>query len=398
MKKISFVLFLIFGTSTLYGQDRPLTVGQKVNDFEYLYQTLKDNYPYFGVGLRQTGIDWLSKKEEYLSKIRETPDDSAYIFALKSILGELGNGHADMSCVLYWEGYTYTYKKMLPGSPRYEKWIEVLESQQARPLYWKNILESEQRQAVSGQQNAHRMAPVYRDSIIAKDRIGIMRIPTFSFNYIEKDSAAIALFLDQVRDLDYLIIDIQNNGGGTPEYWSTLIVQRLIRDTIFHPRYFLIKDGAVNRHFYPDYFDNSTIVKKEGNLQNIPPELLDGTYRLKIETDTIPPNNPVPFGGKIYLLVDQVVFSASENFANFCKSNGWATIAGTRTGGDGIGSDPALIIAPGSGIIIRYTALSGFNHEGSLNFEERTVPDIPVEGKNSDERLQNLIDLIKSNR
>ncbi|MDR1091847.1 MAG: hypothetical protein LBL79_12305 [Prevotella sp.] len=64
----TFLLFSLAGISfACYQQEKKqLTASQKAKDFEYLYETLKDNYPYFGVGKRANGIDWLSKKDEYI--------------------------------------------------------------------------------------------------------------------------------------------------------------------------------------------------------------------------------------------------------------------------------------------------------------------------------------------
>ena len=45
---------------------------------------------------------------------------------------------------------------------------------------------------------------------------------------------------------------------------------------------------------------------------------------------------------KIFLLVDESVYSASETFAMFCKENELATLIGETTGGDGCGYDPLL--------------------------------------------------------
>jgi C-terminal processing protease CtpA/Prc len=302
-----------------------------------------------------------------------------------------------MSLVEYWNDYTGLYKKVADTDPKYKKWVATLTDPTVRAPYWASLLDSRKIPAAKtvNTVNNSKPRPVYSDSIITDGKIGIMRITSFSLQRIEKDSALIMPFLEKIKDFDNLIIDIQNNGGGATRYWKKNIAEKLIKDTIYYPQYLIIKDGNLNKEFYPEYFENTTVVRKEGTLQNIPSELLDGTFRLKIDPDTISPNNPVPFKGKIYLLVNGVVFSSAEGFAYFCKATGWATIAGVRTGGDGVGSDPIPFILPESGIIIRYPALSGFNPDGSLNFEERTTPDILIDGKNADERLSNLIDYIR---
>lgn len=99
------------------------------------------------------------------------------------------------------------------------------------------------------------------------------------------------------------------------------------------------------------------------------------THFLPIEW-TIVPKKRVDFHGKIWLLVDEKVFSTSEGLASACKENGCAVLVGKRTGGDGVGIDPALLVLPNSKIVFRYSMMYGLNADGSCNAEAGTEPDI----------------------
>ena len=97
--------------------------------------------------------------------------------------------------------------------------------------------------------------------------------------------------------------------------------------------------------------------------------------------------------GKLWILVNETVFSSSEYAAMFSKATGFATLVGERTGGDGIGSDPLPILLPNSGIIVRYSPIYGTTADGTNSQEFGTEPDIWVEqGKTY---LQTCIDAIK---
>ncbi len=406
MKKHVTIALALFSFISLvcYGQEKPqLTSSQKVKDFEFLYETLKDNYPYFGVGKRTNGIDWLSKKEEYINLVQKTESDSAYIFTLKSILSELKCGHVHLG-VTQWanEGYREAYRLIVEESPNSDKdkWLAMFDISPDRTEYWAKILNK--KEVSQSATSKTKIKPVkknnYSDTIISngQDRIAIMTIQSFSHLRIKKDKPEIENFLSNIKGCNTLIINIHDNGGGSEEYWQNNIVARLIQTPINYLMYPIIKDGEMNRRFYPQYFEKERILQKGDALQRIPQELLNEKYYIKEEQDTITPNNPVDFQGKIYLLVSEKVFSTSEHFAQFCKTTGWATIAGERTGGDGIGSDPIIVRLPESGILLCYPALIGVNHDGALNFEERTNPDILIDGKNADERLSNLINYIRS--
>lgn len=59
-------------------------------------------------------------------------------------------------------------------------------------------------------------------------------------------------------------------------------------------------------------------------------------------TENTKPDHSVGFKGKIYLLVDGAVFSASDGFASFAQNSNFATVIGERTAGDGININPIL--------------------------------------------------------
>ncbi|WP_273702614.1 S41 family peptidase [Thermoanaerobacter sp. A7A] len=71
-----------------------LTTEQKLEDFEYLYNALQKNYPFFEVGKRKTGVDWLSCKEEFEKRIRETKNNIEFYNEIKRMVTLLQVAHA----------------------------------------------------------------------------------------------------------------------------------------------------------------------------------------------------------------------------------------------------------------------------------------------------------------
>jgi hypothetical protein len=396
-KKIISILLFLSCAILLHAQDKPLTAEQKVADFEYLYQVLNENYPFFGVAQRQHGIDWLSKKEEYKAQIKSAKTDSVFIFTLKSVLNELGSGHVNFHCTRWAnEGYSKLYHEVAEKDANYKKWAEMFDNPKTRTKYWAPILEKGESNAETNNETSPQK-PNYSDTVIADGKIAIMTIRSFGHFRIKPDKKKIDALFDKISDCEALIINIHDNGGGDHDYWKNNIVSRLIHMPVVYGMYPVIKDGKMNRYFYADFFNKGQPLQKNSRLPNIPEELLAEKYYVHDDRDTIYPDNPVTFHGKIYLLVSKSVFSASENFAQFCKTTGWATVAGEQTDGDGIDSDPIITLSPESGILVCYPALVELNHNGSLNFEERTMPDISIDGLNTNERLDNLIKIILQN-
>lgn len=385
---------LIFTIINSYAQNtRQLSPEQRVRDFEYLYEILRENYGFFGMNQRLHNIDWLSKKNEYKERIKLAQNDTAYIFTLKSIIEELNNDHVSLSPTLYYNGYVKAYNRLSQKNSRYSVWINELQKSN-RNEYWSSLLASNKSVLKNNLDPIHQK-PNYSDSITYNGNIAIMSILSFNMFNIEKERIMIRNFLSRIQECKYLIIDIQDNGGGSVDYWKNNIVGQIIDKPIVNKTYPIIKDGKTNRMFYADFFEKANILKEDSTFSNLSTELITEKFYYQTWIDTISPSNHIGFSGNIYLLVNKKVFSSSEGFAQFCKTTHWATIVGEKTGGDGIGSDPAIIILPESGILINYPSLIGLNHNGALNSEEKTMPDIEITG-NSTERLNKLIDYLNT--
>jgi C-terminal processing protease CtpA/Prc len=235
----------------------------------------------------------------------------------------------------------------------------------------------------------------YSDTVLIDDRIAVMRIKSFFYDYLANDSLRITSLLEKIQDYNYLLIDIQENSGGSQNYWK-YIAGKLSETPVVFTRTQAAKGGSLNKHFYPEIESWQIATKQNTFFSDTPYEIYDGSYYINSTLDTVLPNNPIPFKGEIYVLVSNRVVSASEDFAFFCKTSGWATVAGIRTMGDGNCGEPTLFSLPNSGITLVHPSLVGLNDDGSFNFETRTMPDIEIFARNSDERLEKLIQYIKN--
>ena len=417
--KYPFLLFILFSLCVQCKNNSRLGTEHKIQDFEFLYKTLDENYPYFDVAKRQTNTDWLSKKKMYLEQIQNTPNDSVYLMTMMSIINELRCPHLYMpigtSLMLD------VYKRATEEKPKYAKWTEVLEKSKEQSYHWQKIWEDYTRHSIQTSpkrglseltkwedytrhsiQTSQVQTQVinYSESLLIEDKIAIMQIKSFFYDNLANDSARIISFLEKIKNYEYLIIDIQDNGGGSSNYWKKYIVGKMSDTSISFPRHQVAKNGSLNRHFYPDFFEEGQITTRQNTFfSDTPNEIFDGSYYVNSTTDTIMPNNPIPFKGKVFVLINERVVSASDDFAYFCKASKWATVTGVRTMGDGGNiAEPTLFMLPNSGIVIAHPSVVGLNEDGSLNFETRTSPDIEINANNSDERLEKLVKYIKDNK
>ena len=373
-----------------------LSTEQKLEDFDFLHQTLKENFPYFDAVKRQFGIDWLANKDIYRELIKKSTNDSTFLMSMWAIVHELRTPHLTILPDIGW--ILDSYREATTRHPHLEKWVEVLEKSIVQyNSHWNNIWNS-YLESIGWltQQEMQMRVQNFSGSSLVENKIAVMRINSFMYCNVASDSVYISSFLEKIQDYKYLIIDIQDNGGGSEHYWRNHIVGRMIDAPISFPVNQVGRGGTLNRHFFSNWFEVVEIATKDNAIfPNLPCEILDGSFYIGSGRATIMPNNPIPFRGKIFLLVNEVV-SAAEGFAKFCKASKWATVAGIRTGGLGGSSEPAMIRLPNSGIIIRHPGLAGLNYDGSFNFETRTVPDIEIVAESSEQRLQKLIEYIKN--
>lgn len=359
---------------------KQLTQKEKLEDFEYMYKILKENYPYFEVNKRLNGIDWLANKNEYISRIKTTKDDQGFFTVLGNILTELNNGHTNMLNSKTFSDFMSLYEQ---NGGNNEAWLNQMNNPKALARY--GIKQGNINNLPSSlNDNQNNMIPDNVETKIIKDKeAAYLKINSLNYFNVESDFKIIYPFLQNVKEYKALIVDIRGNGGGTEMYWQN-IVKVLINKPMHETLYAAIRGGSFTEQFFKcstnnNYRDFTPIsdIYKEG-LKKLPPEVkTDFKYYFKWTTD-INPNNPVGFNGKVYILTDRYVFSSAEAFAVFAKATGFATLVGEKTGGDGVGGDPAVCMLPNSGYVFRFTEQMGLCPDGSCDFESKTEPDIKV--------------------
>ncbi|MDU5083404.1 S41 family peptidase [uncultured Tissierella sp.] len=382
------ILTVVLGLSMLTGcvfEDRTMTTAmeasyygivetnmsmeEKLEDFEYMYELLKDNYPFFKVNKRLHNVDWLGNKKQYTRKIKSTQNDAEFLVSINDILNDLNNPHTH---VFNGEVYKRYYKHFYPFQHdvlNYERAMARygfdgnVETIQINPEY--NFLISNE--------------PVLKTDILIENKLAYLKIESMSAYHIEEDYSRIQDFLKEVEDYEKLIIDIRGNLGGFDKYWHNL-VEFLIDEAKITKYYSFFRGGY--RDKYRMYKVSS--VKPVDNLDEeilakFPPEVKTDFDEYTINYIMLYPFDELDFKGKVYLLVDRNVFSSSEKFASFAKDTGFATLVGETTGGDRVFPEIPFAYLPNSGLVIRFSAELGINSDGTINMETRTVPDIQVD-------------------
>ncbi|WP_270940195.1 S41 family peptidase [Romboutsia lituseburensis] len=365
---IIFIFTIALGSYT-YSNTNELSNTEKVEDFNYMYNTIKNGYPYLDVNNRRNNIDWLENKDKYIKRIENTKSDQEFIEEMSSILSDLNNRHTEI----------------IDNKKRYELFKKAYSNNNLYDFLNNNKVvdryNSIKPKIEISKESFSKKQLILKDAI--KDKVGYIYLPSMASKKgsIEKDLDVIGDYINTLGNHKALIIDIRENLGGSDRYWKG-IVSKLIKDDI-----------KVNG--YRIYRNNSEIIKKYTDTKNIklrpiknlpmnvknnaPEETLQKFSDFENTLYDIKANHNLEFKGNIYLIVDEKVYSSSEAFAIFCKETKFATLIGQTTGGDGGVIDPVLFDLKNSGLIVRMSSCMYLNKDGMCDEEFKTTPDFKIE-------------------
>lgn len=211
--------------------------------------------------------------------------------------------------------------------------------------------------------------------IIEEGKTAYIKIRFFDMDYYEEDRKILTGLYEKYSGYENVIFDLTDNGGGGMPYFDDLIMAPNIDHTCTADTYQFVKNGSYNRKFMD--FSEYKSVSEVPELPRLNQEDLSGLDLFVADTYKVEPSGEKKaLKGKLWMLVNENVYSSSEYAAMFTKATGFATLVGRTTGGDGIGSEPLPIVLKNSGLIVRYSPVYGTTPDGAGSEEFGTEPDI----------------------
>ena len=459
-----------------------LTSEEWMEDFNYLYDYVKDNYPYLSVKERTHGYNWLDLKSHFEEQISMAENNQDFLDVIVAAVFALQNRHTmvnDPSLLAIRQSDTQDYvnfdkvftdevvdassywshKYNLAMSRIYQRKFNVQivynkgdyavlnPDSSWHELHGENIIVKEVNdvpidEAVEScydadyldydfQRNKNYLWGIYprnfgddavftlqnssgeewdeifnvesgssrspyeypsllvNTTIVEEGSVAYLYVGSFSTGRVQGYYDSVIDFYSQIEDYDYLIVDIRGNTGGFYSVWMDGIVNPLIKEDIFHEQFFAYRTGYFTTNLHESFL-NERVSKNQ--FDTLPPEVYTDDFDVYRNYFTCNAVDELNFSGEVVLLVDNMVFSAAEGFANFCKETNFATIYGTSTGGDGIMLYPMYFVLPNSHIVIEFASAIGIDGNGFANEEVRTQPDIYYESEFGD--FQELIDFV----
>lgn len=367
-----------------------LTREQMLDDYDYLWVTLEENYPFMYVAERD-GIDVAALKDRGREEMLHARDTYDYFVILYDLLYDMEyTGHLSMiDYAAYWE-----MRESFAGDGSYmnramnEPWLKALNNPKTEANYeiLQQVLDlpdyESYEEADLPEYDADRSE--IEAKIILDDRIAYLRIPSFYRN-IDNDNLFLLDFYATYADYDHLIIDIRENGGGYSWYWEYNIVSPNIDVPLSYYDLQIYRDSPLNRPFIKAEIRLGAKSYPISELPDLPQidrddlKLADRFLRFDQQIQPSRADSQKLFKGRIWVLTGPDVYSAAEMFCYFSKQTGFATLVGEPTGGDGPGVSPALFALPNSGLLVQYSCSHGLNPDGGSNEEFGTEPDIAIQ-------------------
>lgn len=376
---------------------KPLTKEEMVEDFDFYFNTLESNYPFFEVLKREDGINFLGNYSEYRSRVENCKTDKDFIEVMNRISSELKNSHVVIADRPYVEATLSYYSSYFDIPSIYREFLN-LNKKNVRARYGIEGVQSKKSQ-VKRTGGHLRKGEVQEDfsqnmevSELDKETLFIKIHEMADEETIQKDKEILAPYLKDINKYKKLVIDIRNNSGGNMRYRQEFFLPQILQEEVSTTNHMFFKNGRRTK----DLLDRDKVDYE--NIENVDlskldldhkEDLNDFSFYAKNEID-IKPAGKEGFAGKIYLLVDSNVYSAAEGLASFCKNTGLASLVGEETGGDGITLGVLNDVMPNSGLVFSYTNTLGYTEDGKINEEENTHPDIYSES------LKKSLDLIKN--
>lgn len=389
---IYFIIFNIiiptYKKKTAPDHIKNFTKKQALEDYDYMWEILEDNFPYFGVANRMYGVDEDVVKNRYREMIETRPnlDFDGFNRIVSNCLREFkGIGHLNVFTPDFYYWADDTVDSIEENSDEFgifKRMEDTIKSDRSINTY--NYLGKDSPiHKILSNLSFNPIKNIKKRKI--NDKTAYIQIKSMSPDALEKDKKVIFDFYKELSEERYenLIIDIRPYTSGSDYYWIQNIVAPNITDPLTYDIITFLVGGEDSVRYFSDLgaeiqWDMSKAEKYSNrNLNDF--KKLHSWFEDFLIVE--PLGEEKLFNGNIYYLTDEKIFSSSEAMAQFCKQTGFATLVGTNTGGDGhgAGGTPLVKNLPNSGIIFWYRVGYAINDDGSSNIEFGTSPDYYAE-------------------
>ena len=363
------------------------------NDFDYAFDTLENYYALF---YRNGTYDFLENRDEYKKELKNLRTDKEFFDKMNKILADLDDDHTNLLDI----EEVYDMKDTFVLSNKEEKGevnVDLINYLFGAKI--SSLIDKIFRQARAATKNLITQ-DINKDIAYLKIRAMIdPGTPDF-----EEDLELLKTYLKKSKNKKALIIDLRGNGGGNAAYTCDYLYPMILGTKDFKEthEYILFRTDEVFKYDpqYPELRDSIKKIKESDFKyleENIPflkkdKKMMDNIRKNYTHIIFNPGlentgefGDDYKFNGNLYLLIDEDVYSSGQRAAHFFSDNKLGTIIGEKTGGDGIGTTPAMVKLPNTKYILRFSHELGLRETKSMEESTYTIPDIEISKKDQSE-------------
>lgn len=346
-------------------------------DYDDLWSDLNANYPFFPV-LEAQEIDVEAIRVTYRAYAEKVQTTGQFMDILDRMFGQL-RCFAHLSLIR-----RERYDLLLKSAERLPSpWLQVLEEPVTAQVY------ADMEPAAA--QNGGEM-PTMTCEYLPEVQAAYIFVPSMDPSGAEQDQKRIAEFLETLPPVEHIIFDVTGNTGGSTKYWEEVLLKPFGGSWQAKWRLYY-QDAPINHQ----YFGGELQPVGKEKMPEFAAELGAAFYRdVVLQLDFGEPQLTNGADAKRWVLTDGRGYSATEQFAAFCKLTGWATLVGERTGGDGLGGQPLLLPLKRTGLLVYFSTAMAANPDGSLNALQGVLPDHVCLPKKNQTPLELCLEQIKA--
>ncbi len=344
-----------------------LTQSQKLEDFEYLCKTIKENYLYFGQKFSYE--KWFNLKDKYYNLILRAKTNKEFSETINRFMNEVSS-HIYVANFFYIKYVLEVYD----NDSLHEKWYSIIKN---KDLVEKNISWLKYQYINNYKTYLNEIYSQLRYIKYNKEdsnfytyeldkNIAYVQINTFSNFIIKKDRKKLFEYFKTIKDYEKIVIDLRNNSIGSSKYWKNLIVKPISNKSFSYHYYYILSEGNLASKYYQSIKDNYNLKKienfsfKEFNKADYNKKI--GMYKYDID---IKGQGYIDFNPEIFLLVGEKSSSAVDDFAYFANETGFAKVIGKDTIGMGQALLSNLYFLPNSGLTYYILTSESFRKDGT---------------------------------
>jgi hypothetical protein len=353
-----------------------------LEDLEYLFAMIQENFPLFNATYRRHGIDFNELYENTRAFIehRNITNDQGFMHILETHFFEpiIHIGHLSIM-------HPYEYHMNM----------EFIESnhQIAYDSFGSFQYETLNNPATIEFYSAFSISEDFRPNNLSTDIIEDNNIAYIRLYWMVNMFMDIGIWMEsrqtlydfyyEIQDFQHLIVDLRGNGGGCRDFFPHLIMGPNITEMLTAYFYWFANGNTRTFQWQEHNFDirnlslepiSSEFIASMPYLHEDDVEWLD--YYILYELRIRPISWSGEFNGMVWLLIDEWTGSAADSATLMSKQTGFATIVGQPTMGGGASISPVFFPLPNTGMLIRYVPIYTTDIYGRNNYEYGTAPHI----------------------